>query len=403
MKGKKLIAGKRRRNSMSYKKQFGKKFIIPAILIASLSLIFAGCSKSDSKGFERPPAPVTVAPAVAKDVPNYLDAVGTSVAREMVEIKPQVTGRITQLQFQDGQNVKRGTPLFVIDPRPYEAQLHSAEATLAQNEAALELAKIEWNRVEGLINTKAISQQDFDTRKNAVDIAKAQVQQSKAAVESARLNLDYCYIRSPIEGRAGQRLVDVGNLVETDNVLLTIQRLDPIYADFTIAESDLTSVQTNMQKGTLKVEVRLPDSPDKNEGPREGTLTFLDNAVQSGTGTVKLRATIANADHKFWPGRFVNIRLVLNIQKDAILVPAVAPQMSAQGNFVYVIKQDNTAELRPVTLGQQQGELVVINKGLQPGERVVVAGHLGVVPGGKVNVNESQAAETSPGSSGGKS
>ncbi|HSE40032.1 MAG TPA: efflux RND transporter periplasmic adaptor subunit [Acidobacteriota bacterium] len=375
--------------------------IIPVLFIVCLTFILNGCSKGDSKAFERPPALVTVSAAVSKDVPVYLDAVGTSVAREVVAIKPRVTGAITQIQFQDGANVKRGNALFVIDPRPYEAQLHSAEATLAQNEAALELAKIEWNRVEGLVNTKAISKQDFDTRKNAVEVATAQVQQSKAAIETAKLNLDYCYIKSPIDGRAGQRLVDIGNIVSDDDTLLTIQRMDPIYADFTIAENDLSSVQSNMKIGTLKVQVRLPDT---NEEPRDGSLTFLDNAVQNGTGTVKLRATIPNADHKFWPGRFVNIRLVLNIQPDAILVPAVAPQMSAQGNFVYVIKPDQTAELRPVKLGQQQGELVVIQQGIQPGEKVVVAGQMGVVPGGKVRIDEGQAAETSkPGSSGGKS
>lgn len=383
------------------KKKSLARFIIPALLMLSLSFIVAGCNKSDSKSFERPPAPVTVVNAVTKDVPVYLDAVGTSVAREMVEMKPQVSGRITKIQFVDGANVKPGTPLFVIDPRPFEAQLHAAEATLAQREAALELAKIEWDRVEALSGTKAISKQDIDTKRNAVDIAKAQVQQSHAEVEAAKLNLDYCYIRSPIEGRAGQRLVDIGNLVSDDDVLLTIQRLDPIYADFTIAEKDLDSVQSNMQKGTLKVEVRMPDS---NENPRQGALTFLDNTVQDGTGTVKLRATIPNSDHRFWPGRFVNVRLVLQMQQNAVLIPAVATQMSAQGTFVYVVKEDSTAEMRPVTLGQRQGELVVINEGVKKDERVVVQGQLAVTPGGKVRLDQPATAETSKeGSGGGKS
>jgi multidrug efflux system membrane fusion protein len=186
-------------------------------------------------------------------------------------------------------------------------------------------------------------------------------------------------------------MVDIGNTVTPDTEsLLTIQRLDPIYADFTIAESDLTSVQTNMNRGTLKVEVRLPEDPSE---PRDGALTFLDNAVQDGTGTVKLRATTSNEDHKFWPGRFVNVRLVMSVKKDAILIPAVAPQMSAQGTYVYVIKQDSSAELRPVKVGQKQGDMVVINSGLQPGENVVVNGQLGVTPGGKVHVNESRASE----------
>ena len=198
-------------------------------------------------------------------------------------------------------------------------------------------------------------------------MAEAQVQQSQAAVETARLNLEYCTIRSPIDGRAGQRLVDIGNVVAANTgSLLVIERLDPIYADFTITENDLTAVQRNMQSGTLKVEVRLPDEPDK---PRDGKLTFLDNAVQEGTGTVKLRATIPNGDHYFWPGRFVKVRLVLSTLHGAVLVPAAAPQISAKGPFVYVIKEDSTAELRPVKLGQRQDEFVVVEEGLSLGSR----------------------------------
>jgi multidrug efflux system membrane fusion protein len=342
-----------------------------------------------------------VAKAEAKDVPIYLDAVGKTVAREVVMVQPQVDGRITEIHFTDGARVKRGAPLFTIDPRPFQALVDQAEGNLAQAKAALDLAKIDFDRVSSLVNTKAIAKQEIDTRKNAVDVAEAQVKQREAELENARINLDYCSIRSPIDGRAGQRLVDIGNIVkQNETQLLSIQRLDPIYADFTVTEAELTSVQENMRNGTLKVEARLPDAPDV---ARNGDLTFLDNAVQDGTGTVKLRATIQNADDYFWPGRFVRVRLVLATKKDAIVVPATSPQMSAKGPFVYVVKQDATAELRPITLGQQQGDYVVIQNGVKPGEQVVTNGQLGVTPGGKVRVEEAQANSPAKTEAGGKS
>ncbi|MBI4963018.1 MAG: efflux RND transporter periplasmic adaptor subunit [Desulfomonile tiedjei] len=355
-------------------------------LVFILTLVFTGCGSTGPQFPERPPAPVAVAAAVKQDVPIYLDSIGKTVAREVVSIQPQVSGRITEIHFADGADLKTGDPLFTIDPRPYEAQLASAEATLAEKKAALDLAKTQFARYAELLQTNSVSQQEYDQRKNTQDMAEAQVQQSQAAVETARLNLDYCSIRSPIDGRAGQRLVDIGNVVAANTgSLLVIQRLNPIYADFTVTESELTAVQRNMNRGALKVEVRLPEEPDKS---REGELSFLDNAVQESTGTVKLRATIPNKDHYFWPGRFVKVRLVLNTLHGAVLVPAAAPQMSAKGQFVYVVKEDSTAELRPVKLGQRQDDLVVVDEGLQSGERVVVTGQLAVMPGGKVRMEE---------------
>ena len=355
--------------------------------LLGLALIFAGlaaCNKKPEANFERPPAPVTVARAVARDVPVYIDAVGKTVAREVVSVQPQVSGRITQIHFTDGANVKIGDLLFTIDPRPYQAQLDQAEANVAQAEAALSLAKVNFARVEKVSDPRAVSRQDFDARKSAVESAEATLKQNRAAVENARLNLEYCTIRSPINGRAGQRAVDVGNVVSANNgSLLVIQRLDPIYADFTVTESELSGVQRNMAKQALKVEVRLPD--DGTE-PREGNLTFLDNSVQEGSGTVKLRATLNNNDRSFWPGRFVKVRLILQTQRDAVLVPADAPQLSAKGPFVYVVKPDSSAELRPVKVGQRQEDLIVIKDGLKADERVVVSGQLGVTPGGKVRV-----------------
>lgn len=346
-------------------------------------VLLSGCGRKAPASFERPAAPVSIAQAVARDVPVYLDAIGKIVAREVVSIQPQVSGRITQIHFVDGADLKVGQVLFTIDPRPYRAQLSAAEANLAQAKAALDLAKINFDRVASVSDPRAVARQDYDAKKNAVAVAEAQVEQNQAAVENARLNLDYCTIRSPINGRAGQRLVDLGNVVNANNsTLLVIQRMDPVYADFTIPEHELTAVQQNMKRGTLRAEVRLPDAGE----PREGELTFLDNSVQEATGTVKLRATVVNKDRRFWPGRFAQIRLVLSTRKDAVLIPAEAPQMSAKGQFVYVIKADATAELRPVTVGQRQDNLVVIDRGLKVGERVVTNGQLGVTPGGQVKI-----------------
>ena len=362
----------------------GSLLIVIQTLCLLLTAFLAGCDRKAPASLERPPAPVSVAAAATQDVPIYIDAVGKIVAREVVSIQPQVSGRVTEIHFADGADVKAADVLFTIDPRPYQAHLNEAEANVAQAQAALNLAKTNFARVESVSDPRAVSRQDFDAKKNAVEVAEAQLQQNRAAVETARLNLEYCTIRSPIDGRAGQRLVDLGNVVMPGNSpLLVIQRLDPIYADFTIPESDLTEVQRNMARRTLRAEVRLADERSK---AREGKLTFLDNSVQEGTGTVKLRATVENKDRLFWPGRFARIRLILDTHHSAVLVPADAPQLSAKGSFVYVIKQDESAELRPVTLGQRHGDLIVIGQGVKEGERVVINGQLGVTPGAKVQI-----------------
>jgi len=368
-------------------------YFLPFLLA---QLAASGCSRSSPQaaGPQMPPPPlVTVAQARAQDVPVYLDEIGKSYAFESVTVTPQVGGRITERHFQDGENLTRGELLFVIDPRPYQAQLDSAKAGLAQAKAALDLARIQFARDQELVGTKAISKQDYDTKKNTVDVDQAQVQSAEAALETANLNLEYCYIHSPTEGRAGARLVDVGNVVQANSTgLLLIQRLDPIYADFTITERDLPQVQKEMSGGSLKTFVRLPSDPENRARP--GNLTFLDNVVQNGTGTVFLRATMSNPDRHFWPGQFVNVKLVLSTQKNAVLIPNQATQISQKGPFIFVVKPDGTADLRPVTLGQRQGDDVVITGGVAAGENVIVTGQLTVQPGGRVRV----ATEPAPGS-----
>jgi multidrug efflux system membrane fusion protein len=375
---------------------------------------------------------VVVSTAVSQDVSNYMDALGRIVAREVVAIQPQVSGRITKIHFTDGANVRRGQLLFTIDPRPFEANLKQAQANLARDAAAKkqaeanlarELAREKWGLTQveryrqlveqGVVPSEQYQQlrADYDSLKANTEAARAAVRSAdetikvdNAAIETAKVQLSYCYIHSPIDGRAGQRLVDIGNVVNPggpanaesgstpSNALLVIERLDPIYADFTISQNNLTAVQDQMRAGTLTAEVRLPDSAD---APVSGALTFVDNAVQTETGQVTLRATLPNPGHRFWPGRFVNVRLLLGTIPAAVLVPATAPQMSANGSYIYVVKPDSTAEQRQVSLGQRQGDLIVVEKGVAAGEKVVTNGQLGVTPGGKVAIEQPREA-TSP-------
>jgi multidrug efflux system membrane fusion protein len=329
--------------------------------------------------------------------------------------------------------VRKGDLLFTIDPRPYEANLKQAQAKVSQDIAlkkqaeanlASEIAKANWGAVQvsryrTLVEQGVVSREQYGeltanqgsldanvgSARAAVNSAAESIKVDTAAVESTKVQLSYCTIRSPIDGRAGQRLVDIGNVVNpgansnnnssssnnpaNGNALLVIERLDPIYADFTISQNSLAEVQEQMRANKLTAEVRLPDEATS---PVIGQLTFLNNSVENNTGTVALRATVSNSGHRFWPGRFVNIRLVLNTIHQAVLVPASAPQMSANGSFIYVVKQDSTAEQRPVTLGQRQGELVVVENGVAAGEHVVTAGQLGVTPGGKVRIEQSAPA-----------
>ena len=345
---------------------------------AKLALVAAGllatmaCSRGNvhAAAPAMPPPLVTAVQATTQDVPRYLDEIGRNAAFESVTVTPQVSGRIVERHFQDGENLRRGQLLFVIDPRPYKAQVDSAQAALAQAKAALDLAKIQFVRDQEVIGEKAISQQDYDTKKNTVDVDEAQVEAAEAALETAKINLEYCYIHSPIDGRAGARLVDVGNVVQPNTTsLLSIQRLDPIYADFTITEGDLPAVQKQMSNGTLKARCACLRTPKTL--PEAVASSSSITPCRTARGTVNLRATIPNSDHHFWPGQFVNVRLVLATEKGAVLIPNQAAQISQQGPFVYVVKSDDTAELRPVKLGQRQGDDVVVTEGVAADERVV--------------------------------
>jgi multidrug efflux system membrane fusion protein len=341
------------------------------------------------KGAQPPSRPVLVAKVTTKDVPLYLDEIGTCAAYETVQVQAQVSGQITARHFQDGADVKQGDLLFTIDPRPYEAALKQTQGQLGQAKAKLVLDQITLKRQQELRARNVISPQDLDTAQATVTGDEAMVKTAEGAVAAAQVNLDYCSIRSPINGRAGLRLVDVGNIVTGGNgggggaVLLTIQGLDPIYTDFTVSETDLPLVRRYLGGSNVKVETR---SADGATPPRTGDLYFIDTAVQPGAGTVKARAVTPNPDHALWPSEFVRVRFILDKLKDASLVPSQAVQISQSGPFVFVVKPDNTADLRKVKPGQRQdGDTQVIEDGLKAGETVVVTGQLALAPGTKVD------------------
>jgi membrane fusion protein, multidrug efflux system len=321
------------------------------------------------KAAQPAPRPASVAKVITKDVPLYLDEIGTCAAYETVQVPAQVTGVIIGRHFQDGSEVKKGDLLFTIDPRPFQAILDQAKAQAALDEVTLK-------RQEDLRARKVIAQQDYD-------IAVANAKKSQAATEAAQVNLDFCFIKSPINGRIGLRNVDVGNLVGPSiPSLVTIQGLDPIYTDFTVAENDLPLVRKYLGGPNVKVETYLADG---SITPRVGDLYFMDYAVQPGSGTVKARGVTPNPDRTLWPSEFVLVRLILDTLKDATLVPAQAVQISQGGPFVFVVKSDNTVELRSVTPGQrQQGDLTVIENGVKSDETVVVTGQLALSPGAKI-------------------
>ncbi len=355
-------------------------------LLTILALCFSSCGKKNGGGGGIPPKPirpVTAATAVSRDVPVYLEEIGNCSAYESVTIQPQVTGPIVGIHFTDGMELKKGDLLFTIDPRPYQAALNKARANLEQDRAKAVYAASQMKRNLELQKKKVIAAQDFDSAQSAELSANATVQADEAAVEQAQINLDYCTIHSPIPGRASKRMIDLGNVVSPANQLLLIQRQDPIYVDFTVPEASLPRVRKYREADTLKVEASFADDPKKR---RTGKFDFLDSGVQQSTGTVRMRAIMENTDRLFWPGQFVNVRILLDTLKATVLVPNEAVQVGNAGYFVFVIKTDNTVELRSVKTGQRHGEEMAIVEGVKAGESVVVTGQIALAPGTQVAV-----------------
>jgi membrane fusion protein, multidrug efflux system len=372
-----------------------------AFSLLSVTAIFLGGCGQQSTTTQGPPATknVLVTKVRAADVPVQIHEFGRVVSPESINIQPQVSGRITEVHFVEGQEVKKGDLLFVIDPRPFQAQLEQSQAQLVSDSAQLALNQRNLERNMKIGPQHFVSEQQIDTDKANVDNFKGAVARDQASIDLAKLNLEYCYVRSPGNGRTGRRLVDSGNYVATGgSTLVNIQLQDPVYVDFNISENDLAHLRENMnQRNALKVEVIAPSQPDI---AKSGKLSFFDNSVSTQAGTVLLRATIPNEDRYLWPGQYVNVTLTLQILKDALVVPSQTVQLGGKGTYLFVVKSDNTVEQRLVPPGIRYQDLVVVPQGVQAGETVVVEGQIALANGTKVNPKEYPLPSPTPVSGG---
>jgi membrane fusion protein, multidrug efflux system len=352
--------------------------------ITLLLLALSGCGEKPAIVATSPPKNVLVTEVKAMDVPVQMHEFGRASSPENVNVQPQVSGRIMEVHFVEGQEVKKGDLLFVIDPRPFQASLEQAQGQLKSDQAQLELNRRNLQRAEQTGQGRFVSAQEVDTDRAQVQIYEGAIIRDQAAIDQANLNLEYCYVRSPIDGRTGRRLVDAGNFVATGGaILVNIQRQDPVYVDFTISENELARVRQNMAEGNrLTVGAVVPSKPDV---VKAGTLSFLDNSVSTQSGTAMLRATIPNPDRFLWPGQYVDVTLTLTILKHAPVVPSQTVQIGGKGTYLFTVGQDNTVEQRLVTQGVRYHDLVVVSQGVKPGETVVVEGQLALASGMKVN------------------
>jgi len=350
-----------------------------------LLLFLPSCSKEKSKQpFKSEAVPVTVAPVIKKAVPVQVKAIGNVEAYSTVQIKARIGGELMRVNFKEGQDVKRGDLLFTIDPRPYEKALEEAQANLARDTALAKKAGDDVKRYTELFQEQLVSKDDYERIQANAEALKATVEADKAAVENARLQLEYCSIYAPIPGRTGSLLVDQGNLIKAndDKPMVVINQIQPIYVNFSVPEQNLSEIKKYMASGKLRVEASISDDYKKSV---EGVLTFIDNAVDTATGTIKLKATFDNRGRSLWPGQFANVQITLATIHDAVVVPSQAVQTGQQGQFVFVVKEDS-AELRPVNAGITYGDIIVIENGLAPGEQVVTDGQILLMPGAKVEI-----------------
>jgi multidrug efflux system membrane fusion protein len=361
------------------------------VLILSLIVFGSGCGGSDQKPASAranvaPVVPVSVATAERRDMPFYLTGLGSVNAYYTVSVKSRVDGQLMQVNFKEGQTVKNGELLAVIDPRPYQVVLDQAQAVLFRDQATLRDAKLNYERYKGLLQSSgAMSQQQVDTQQATVDQLEGTVRNDQAAINNAKLNLVYCHITAPVSGRVGLRLVDPGNIVHANdtNAMFVITQLQPIAVLFTLPEDNLPAVSRQMAKSTLAVDALSRDDQTKLA---TGKLLTIDNQIDQTTGTGKLKAVFDNKDNSLWPNQFVNTRLLLEIRKDSTVVPAAAIQRGPQGTYVFVVKSDNTVDVRPVTIGFTQDNLSVIASGIAPSDVVVTDGQDKLQQGSKVEI-----------------
>ncbi len=389
-------------------------------------LILASCARENKAATgpaTPPPAPVKIAEVKEQTVPVQVDSVGSVEAFSTIAVKAQVSGELTEVAFKEGEIVEEGQKLFTIDPRPFEVALEEANANLAKAEAQLQLSKAnvakykaqavnaraELERNATLLKKGMCSQSEYDqSRANAealdssvaaeeanINSANEAIRGMKAAIASANLQLDYCFINSPIKGKTGSLLAYRGNIIKpTDTTpLVTITQTTPIYVSFTVPERNLWEIREHMAKGTLEVTALVPEHEDVAIA---GQLTFIDNQVNQETGTIRLKATFANEDGLLWPGQYVKAVLKISVRENAIVVPSQAVQVGQDGQYAYVVTDESKAELRRLTAGETVDGTTVIEDGLKPGEKVIIEGHLRVAPGGTVKIaseNNGEAAK----------
>jgi len=314
-------------------------------------------------------------------------------AYSLVSIRSQITGPITKVHFKEGQEVNVGDPLFTIDPRPYEAALNQARANLERDIAQMISARLEFERTSNLFESKIASSQDYDSAQAAYQAMQATVAADHAAVTNAQVSLGYTDIRSPIEGRTGNLIVKAGNVVKApDDVLLTITQIHPIYVAFTVPEQNLAAIRQQSRQSDLQVEAVVPGEANH---PVVGELTFLNNMVDTNTGTILLKGTFVNTNDVLWPGQFVQVSLTLSNLVNAVVVPSQAVQTGQQGEFVFVVKSDQTVDTRPVITGVTYEGQTVLSSGVKPGETVVTDGQLRLAPGTKVSTQTPQSSDQS--------
>jgi membrane fusion protein, multidrug efflux system len=343
------------------------------------------------------PVPVAATAALQKDVPIYLEGLGTVTALYTVTVKTQVDGRLDKMFFVEGQRVKKGELIALVDPRPFEAALHQAQGSVARDQANLVNAKLNLQRYDELSKENLIAVQQATDQKSVVDQLAATVLIDQSQVETAKLNLEYAHIISPVDGVTGIRLVDPGNIVHAADTtgIVVITQLDPIAVIFTLPQDDLPAVSEAMGKGELNV-----DAFDRAGGAKLGTgkVLLIDNQINQTTATIRLKSVFPNPTDALWPNQFVKARLLLSTRKDAIVIPTPSIQRGPKGTFVYVVGSDSTVSVRPVVIETTQGDQTLLTSGIKPGEQVVVDGQNQIRPGSKVSVRpaEQSGAPASP-------
>ncbi len=350
--------------------------------------VLSGCSSKSAQsagpGSAPPAVPVVVAKVEQKNVPLQLQAIGRVETFSTVSLKSQVNGEILSVHFKPGDNVKKSDLLFKIDSRTFEASLKQAEGNLARDQAQLENAQINARRYAQLAEQGIVAQQLADQMNSSFEALEATVRADRAAIEYAKLQIEYCTIRAPMSGRTGTLLVYPGTLVKSNDVpiLVVINQISPTYVEFAVPEQNLTAIKRYMSSSALYADAAIPN----DSRPARGTLSFVDNTVDRTTGTIRLRATFPNDDARLWPGQFVNIALTLAKQANAIVAPSQSVQTSQSGQFVFVVKNDNSVEMRPVAVSRTVENMSIFEKGLQAGETVVVDGQVSLVPNSKVTI-----------------